>query len=192
MVEIRRNPDDSLDQHVWVRIPGRLKTEPVLTYDFPSDTTTIRGIGLDGYAWVAHFKGEQFQNDWTGEPNPPPPPTPVGDPLVWNKRYELQLNNNELIFIADVGPNKAGVTVDIQGLTNETDARFSWTFPDNREFPTVNTGNDWVYGIGTSGGKLSLRSAATGYMQNIADSFIPEGKHILKLKGRGQMVMTVS
>ncbi len=76
---------------------------------------------------------------------------PTGEALIWGQRYQFSVGSTPKIFIATVSPNRAGLLVDILGITNETDATFTWTFPDGRTFPPP--GQPWISGAGTSGGK---------------------------------------
>ena len=123
------------------------------------------------------------------------PPPPAGEALVWNQRYQFMLNaGTQRVFIATVGANVAGFKVNILGTCNETDATFTWTFPDGRVFPDPTkpwTGEPHIYGT-AGAGNMSLTGTAGGWVANIADQYIPQGQHVLTIKATStsSMVMT--
>jgi len=116
-----------------------------------------------------------------------------GEPLEWTKRYDVLVAAGvQKVFVATVDAKKTGFTVEIYGITNTTDATFTWTFPDGRTFPPP--GEPWIYGIGTSGGRLGIYGTSTGWQANILDQYIPEGQHILTIRATdsSSLVMTVN
>jgi len=93
-------------------------------------------------------------------------------------------------FIATVGEGRSAFSVDILGLTMDTNATFTWTFPDGRVFPPP--GEPSIIGT-NSGGRLRLCGQAGGWWQaNISEMFIPPGQHILTVKAIGPSYLVLS
>jgi hypothetical protein len=127
----------------------------------------------------------------TPPPPPPPPPPPIvnGEVLIWQNRYQRGLApGGELVFIANVLPSTPGVSASIMGTTNETDATFTWTFPDGRVFPPP--GEPRIYST-MGAGSLNLVGKSGGWLANLPDQYIPAGQHILRIKATGQSSLVI-
>ncbi len=113
------------------------------------------------------------------ETPPPPPPPPVeGTSLPNNKRMEFCMQpGEEFTYVANVeSTDSTTLMLNLIGTTNETDATFTWTFPDGKEFSgsSLNT---------SINGLLYLRTQKAQQDPNLVGyDYIPAGQHVLKIK----------
>ncbi len=87
------------------------------------------------------------------------------------------------VYILNIDRQLIYLKFGVAGLNSETRATFSWTFPDGRVLPQ--NGLQGVTEIGgmDSGALLSLRSQSYGWSPNIPDAYIPQGRHVIRIKG---------
>jgi hypothetical protein len=80
--------------------------------------------------------------------------------------------------------NRAGLAIKAIGLTGQTDATLTWTFPDGRAF------SGRLIGQGTESVSLRIWSQNTP-SPNIPDAYIPQGRHTLTITGNFSGFMSV-
>ena len=89
--------------------------------------------------------------------------------------------NGTVTFCFDIPENKRALIVQVVGVTLETNATLTWTFPDGRVFPT-DPNQGLLLGPGNASVDLKLRSQHS-FPSNIPDQYIPSGRHYLTIAG---------
>ncbi len=109
--------------------------------------------------------------------------TPSGENLPYFTYTMVWVNaGEEKVYIVNIDKPLIYLNFGISGLTYDTSANFTWTFPDGRVFPqSSNQGLSRIYSMDGSG-TLVLRTKKY-FSPNFQEDYIPVGRHVISIKG---------